>query len=190
MTEAFVIIDLQRWFFRTEARAAKLTTLVPRINALARAADDARQPIVLVRTRFTADRSEWSLRMRQSNVGVLIDGTRDVEDVDGLQLPNPAISVLKTRHSAFVRTELETMLKRGGVTSLLLAGAFVDGCVGLTAIDAHERDFPVRIAGDAVVSVDDSAGEAMLRFLNAEFDIPAVPTDALLDRFHRTVYRN
>jgi nicotinamidase-related amidase len=190
MTEALVIIDLQRWFFRTEARAAKLTTLVPRVNALARAADDARQPIVVVRTSFTADRSAWSLRMRQSNIGVLIDGTSDVEDVDGLLLPNPAISVLKTRHSAFVRTKLETVLRGGGVTSLLLAGAFVDGCIGLTAIDGYERDFPVRIAADAVVSVDDTQGKAILQFLKAEFDIPAVPTAALLDGLHRTVSRN
>ena len=183
MTEAFVIIDLQRWFFRTEARAAKLPALVPQVNALARAAADAGHPIVMVRTGFTADRSAWSLRMRHASAPVLINGTLDVEDIDGLRLPTPLASIFKTRHSAFVRTELESVLKNAGVGSLLLAGAFIDGCVGLTAIDGYERDFPVRIAGDAVASVDDSQGAAMLRFLNAEFDIPTIPTHALLSDF-------
>jgi nicotinamidase-related amidase len=121
--------------------------------------------------------------MRQASAPVLINGTLDVEDIDGLRLPTPLASVLKTRHSAFVRTELESILKNAGVGSLLLAGAFIDGCVGLTAIDGYERDFLVRIAGDAVASVDDSQGTAMLRFLNAEFDIPTIPTHALLSDF-------
>src|SRR5215469_17607418 len=99
MVEALVIIDLQRWFFRTEARAAKLGVLLPRVNALARSADDTGHPIVVVRTRFTADRSQWSLRMREAETGVLIEGTRDVEDVDGLRLPTAAVSLFKTRHS-------------------------------------------------------------------------------------------
>jgi nicotinamidase-related amidase len=185
MTEALVIIDLQRWFFRTEARVAKLGVLLSHVNSLACAADDAGHPILVVRTQFKADRSEWSLRMREANTDVLIEGTRDVEDVDGLRLPSAAASVFKTRHSAFIRTELEAMLRRVGVDSLLLAGAFVDGCVGLTAIDSHERDFRVRIARDAVVSVDDGQGEAMLRFLNAEFAIRTVPTDELLHGFQR-----
>jgi len=118
--------------------------------------------------------------MRQSGSPVLIEGTPDVENVDGLRLPATMASIVKTRHSAFVRTDLEVTLRRSGITSLLLSGAFVDGCVGLTAIDASERDFQVRIAADATISVDDGQGQAMLRFLDSEFGIPAVSTASLM----------
>ncbi|HXP74304.1 MAG TPA: isochorismatase family cysteine hydrolase [Stellaceae bacterium] len=183
MTEALVIIDMQRWFFRTEARSGKLALLLSQVNALAQAAAVAGRSIIIVRTAHTPDRSSWSLPMRRMDSGVMIEGTRDVEDVDGLWLPAITASVVKTRHSAFIRTDFEAVLRSAGITSLLLSGAFIDGCVGLTAIDASERDFQVRIAGDAVISVDDSQGEAMLRFLNSEFDVPAVRTGSLLAEF-------
>ena len=121
--------------------------------------------------------------MRQSDSPVLIEGTSDVENVDGLRLPATMVSIVKPRHSAFVRTDFETTLRAAGITSLLLSGAFVDGCVGLTAIDASERDFQVRIAAEATVSVDAGQGQAMLRFLDSEFGIPGVPTASLLAGF-------
>jgi nicotinamidase-related amidase len=183
MTEALVVIDLQRWFFRTEERARKLPELLDQVNSLSDAAAAAGRPIILVRTVHTRDRSSWSLSMRRDDSAVLIEGTPDVEDVDGLRLPAAMDCVVKTRHSTFIRTDFEATLRGAGITSLLLCGAFIDGCVGLTAIDASERDFQVRIAGDAAISVDDNQGKAMLRFLDSEFGIPTVRSDSLFAEF-------
>jgi nicotinamidase-related amidase len=47
-----VIIDMQRWFFRTEDRLAKLPLLLNEISQLISAFTSASQPIVVVRTIF------------------------------------------------------------------------------------------------------------------------------------------
>ena len=89
------------------------------------------------------------------------------------------------RHSAFIRTDLEALLRGLGIDSLVAAGAFVDGCVGLTADDAYERDLRVLLAGEAVESVDESRGAAMLGFLAHEFETTRLSTEAITELLAR-----
>jgi nicotinamidase-related amidase len=171
MTKSLVIIDMQTWFFRTEDRSAKLPWLLSGINKLVPGFVSGNLPVIVVRTMFSSDQSTWDQYMRAHNKAVLIENTPSAKDVDGLILPEKVSTIFKTRHSTFIRTDFEKMLRHMNITSLVLAGAFVDGCVGLTAIDAWERDFQVTIAKDAVVSTEEEQGDAMLRFLNVEFGI-------------------
>jgi nicotinamidase-related amidase len=112
--------------------------------------------------------------MKANNKAVLIENTTGAQDVDGLVIPKNAANIIKTRHSTFIRTDFENMLQKMDINSLVLTGAFVDGCVGLTAIDAWERDFQVKIAKEAVISTNEEQGNAMFRFLNTEFEIKAL----------------
>jgi nicotinamidase-related amidase len=182
MVCGLIIIDMQRWFFRTEDRLAKLSGLLSGLNKLASAFASAGKPIVIVRTMFSSNQSTWDQYMRANNHAVLIENTSQVQDVEGLIIPDNAANVIKTRHSTFIRTDFENMLRQKNIDSIVLTGAFVDGCVGLTAIDAWERDFQVMIAKEAVVSTDEGQGNAMLHFLNVEFGIKALTHKEILDK--------
>lgn len=182
MACGLIIIDMQRWFFRTEYRLAKLPTLLTGVNKLSSAFASAKRPIIIVRTMFTSDQTKWDQSMRATNTAVLIENTPGAQDVDGLIIPNTVAHINKTRHSTFIRTDFENMLHKMNIDSMVLTGAFVDGCVGLTAIDAWERDFPVLIAQEAVVSTDEKQGNAMLHFLDVEFGIKALKHEEILDR--------
>ena len=182
MAYGLIVIDMQRWFFRTEARLAKLPWLLSGVNKLTNAFTAAKCPIVIVRTIFGSDKNSWDQYMKATNNAVLIQNTLQAEDVDGLIITESAVSIIKTRHSTFIRTDFETILRNLNIDSLLLAGAFVDGCVGLTAIDAWERDFKVQIAKEAVISTNDKQGEAMLQFLSAEFGIGLIEDEDILDQ--------
>jgi nicotinamidase-related amidase len=171
MTYGLIIIDMQQWFFRTEDRLAKLPWLLKGVNDLSAKFTSLALPVVIVRTIFSSDKNTWDQYMKTTNTAVLIENTPQAKDVDGLMLPDSCAHIIKTRHSTFVRTDFENMLRNLHVDSLLLAGAFLDGCVGLTAIDAWERDFKVQIAKEAVVSTDDTRGDSMLHFLKDEFNI-------------------
>ena len=63
-----------------------------------------------------------------------------------------------------------------------MTGAFVDGCVSLTAIDAHARDSGVLIAKDATLSLSEYRGPAMLSLLEHEFEIAQLDNEALLEQ--------
>lgn len=66
--------------------------------------------------------------------------------VDELQ---PAdIAVEKVAYSAFYMSRLEWVLKKAGITNLLVCGIVTNGGVASTVRDAHVRDFSVTVLSD------------------------------------------
>lgn len=171
MATALLVIDVQQGFFRREKVITDLDKHLPAMNRLIDAFAKADQPVVFVRTVHDPDGSTWTLKMRAEGRGVMLAGSDDVKDAEGLRVPDGARSVTKTRHSAFVRTDIEPLLKTHGVDRLVLAGIFLEACVGDTAADAVEHDFPTAIAREATMSNDRERAQAMLAFLKHEFQI-------------------
>ena len=180
--QALAVIDMQRWMFhgpeRAE-RAAQLPTLVPVINALAARFAAARLLVFDLRVVHKADRSTWSRLMLKYDVACLIEGTTDVELVDGLRMPASARFMSKHANSAFLATDFEQQLRTHGVEQLVLAGAFIDGCVALTAADAAQRGFEVVIVEDAVAHCDQGHRAVMLEWLVAMYELGVTTADAL-----------
>ena len=67
----------------------------------------------------------------------------------------------KKRYSVFQPTDLEFVLRRLGVDTVILAGINTTTCVLCAGFEATNRDFRVIVAADAVDSMD---GEDMHRF--------------------------
>jgi ureidoacrylate peracid hydrolase len=61
--------------------------------------------------------------------------------------PNEPV-VIKHRYSAFANSELDDLLKRRGIRSLLLAGVAIDTCVESTGRDAYFIDYYVTLVAD------------------------------------------
>jgi NAD+ synthase len=179
---ALLVIDMQRGYFRDEAELARLRRHLPAINRLIAAFSEAELPVVMVRTVHAADGSTWTLKMRAQGKGVMLEGSPDVADVDGLAVPPSALSVTKTRRSPFVRTDIEPLLRSEGVDALVLCGIFLEACIGDTAADGVEYDFPVTVARDATLSSHPERGATMQRFLKEEFDVDCVAVDDVIVR--------
>src|SRR5216683_253360 len=124
---ALAIIDMQRWMFRLPERAAQLPSLVPTINRLAADFEASGLPVFNVYVVHKADRSTWSRLMLKYDYSCMIEGTADIELVDGLDMPASARLIRKTANSAFYGTNFEEQIRALGVDRLLLAGAFIDG---------------------------------------------------------------
>ncbi len=168
---ALVIIDMQRWMFRTPDRLAQVGTMLPVIESLASRFTQAKLPIYDVVTVHQPDRSTWSRLMLKYDYACLIEGTADVEPVEGYEAPPSAIRVVKTQNSAFLYTDFETTLRADGVTGLFLAGVFMDGCVGLTAADAAQRRFDVACVSDAIGHIDATMRPSMQKWLHHMYEI-------------------
>ena len=61
--------------------------------------------------------------------------------------------VLKPKHSAFYKTNLDVLLKYLGTRTLLLTGLAGDNCVLFSANDAYMRDFKIIVPSDCTVSI-------------------------------------
>jgi biuret amidohydrolase len=59
--------------------------------------------------------------------------------------------VSKRRYSGFFGTDLDILLKGLAVDTLVLIGSLTDVCIHYTFVDAHQRDFHVRVIEDCVI---------------------------------------
>jgi nicotinamidase-related amidase len=171
MTAALLVIDMQHGFFREKAAAARLEEHLPAINRLIEHFRDAGLPIVFVRTVHKRDGTSWTLKMRRESKGVMLEGSADAADVAGLSVPDGALGIAKTRHSAFVRTNLEAVLRAQRVHHVVLCGIFLEACVGDSASDGAQHDFRVTIAREATLACDGAEAAVMLGVLKREFEI-------------------
>jgi nicotinamidase-related amidase len=89
------------------------------------------------------------------------------------RLPSEPL-IVKRRYSGFLYTELEVVLSGLGLhpgDTLILFGGFADVCVHYTFVDAHQRDYRLRVVTDLLTAstkrAQESAIEAM-RYLQHE----------------------
>jgi nicotinamidase-related amidase len=180
--QALAIIDMQRWMFRYPERAAQLPSLIDNINRLSSAFAAKGLPVFDIRTVHKADRSTWSRLMHKYDYPCLIEGTEGADSVDCYRPPRSAIRLIKTRNSAFLRTDFEPRLSALRVTELVLAGVFGDGCVGLTAADAAQRGFDVVLVADAIGHSKATRGATIIDWLVEDYELKLLDTEqALLD---------
>lgn len=102
---------------------------------------------------------------------VVIDMQNSYFELPGLE-KGDHVEVVKTRDSAFHRTDLRERLDRLQVAHLLLCGVSTHSCVAQTAMAAFAENLHVAIARDAVGSEDPDLSEALLVFLHQEMRQP------------------
>lgn len=168
MKPALVIIDMQRWFFRSEDRREKLSELISSINKLIEVAGDNNIPIYQILTIHKHDRSTWNIVMKKHEFSALIEGSDEAELLSDIRFDNSHEFIIKTRQSTFIRTDFEEKLRSKNIDTLILCGVFTHGCVGRTAIDAYERDFNVIVAKDASFSHIKNQEEVMFEVIEQE----------------------
>ena len=100
-----------------------------------------------------------------------LDGVEDVHCVEGeigTELVDELLPrvgdyfIRKRRYSCFFGTDLEILLKGLKAATLILAGELTDVCVHYTFVDAHQRDYYVRVVEDCVGGSTEARHEASL----------------------------
>lgn len=90
-------------------------------------------------------------------------GTREHEIVDELK-PLPGELVLnKTTMGAFASTGIEAHLRGMGIANIVVTGVSTNNCVGMTAMEACDRQFGVVVVSDATGTCSDEMQEATLK---------------------------
>jgi len=89
-------------------------------------------------------------------------GTTEHEIVAELA-PQPGELVLrKTTIGAFASTGIESALRGRGITEIVVTGVSTNNCVGMTAMEAADRQFGVVLVADATGTCSDEMQEATL----------------------------
>ena len=146
MNIALVIIDMQNDFVLPEAplcvKGAQAT--VPTIQKLLDRARAEGWRVIHVIRQHRRDGSDVEIGrapLFTQGAGICVPGTKGAEIVDELA-PLPDETILrKLRFSAFFQTELDMILRRLKIDTLLIAGTQYPNCVRGTATDAMSHDY-------------------------------------------------
>ena len=77
----------------------------------------------------------------------------------------PDLAVEKVAYSAFYMTRLEWVLRRAGVTRLVVGGIVTNGGVASTVRDAHVRDMEVTVLADGSAAATPAVHEVAIEAL-------------------------
>ena len=92
--------------------------------------------------------------------GYCVPETDGYAIVDGLEPQADDLIITKTRNSGFFQTELDLVLRRMGVKTVIIAGTQYPNCVRGTAADAMSYDYETIICTDACSAKTPEVAEA------------------------------
>jgi len=168
---ALIIVDLLEDFFDPaiwpeSAIPPARARLAKRTNELAVSCRAAGIPVIWFRQEFRADLQDAFLHMRRNDRHYTIVGTKGCQLLAELEVGPEDRVLLKTRFSAFYRTELEAVLEKLGSREVIIAGITTAWCVRSTVVDAFQRDMEVIVATDCVAAFTEEAHESSIAAMN------------------------
>lgn len=150
MNSALLVIDVQRGLFDETPRPHEASTVIARINDLARRARERNLPIFVIQHERGGGRLEFESESWQlaRELEIAADDTR----------------VRKTTPDSFLRTPLLEKLQAQGIAHLVICGYASEFCVDTTTRRAAALGFSVTLAADAHTTHDkDHASAAAIR---------------------------
>jgi ureidoacrylate peracid hydrolase len=180
---ALIVVDVQNDFVSPEGSAGKrgddVGAAIAMIPNLTRLIDQARKvglTIVYIRTTHSewTDTASWIYRTSQkSGLSTCREGTWGAEFYDGIApLPSERV-VIKHRYSAFINTDLNTVLKARGIQSILVCGVATNVCVETTARDGYMYDYYVTMIDDCSAAYDAKLHMGTLENIRRHFGLVA-----------------
>jgi nicotinamidase-related amidase len=115
------------------------------------AAREAAVPIIYTRVAFRPDLADGGLFVEKvPALGALTLGSRWVEIDERVAMQDGDYLLTKRHSSSFIGTELQQVLQKRGIDTIINVGCSTSGCVRQTAVDAQAYGFRSVVVADAV----------------------------------------
>lgn len=146
MTQALLIIDVQRALFNAPPHPFEAEQVVQRINQVAQRARSAGAPVVIIQ--------------HERAKGPMSVNTEGWQLQPGLEVELDDLRVRKTTPDSFLRTNLKELLDQKGVTELTICGYASEFCVDTTTRRAAALGYPVTLVADGHTTHDKAHASA------------------------------
>lgn len=165
---ALMVIDVQKGLLDRESVFfdQENVDIINRIGTLVEACRKADIPIIYVKEVHRPSGIDFGRELDGSEgVHALSNSPRtEIADEVGRLPYDPLIS--KPRYSCFLYTDTEVVLKGLGIfpnDTLIMCGFLTDVCVHYTFVDAHQRDYRIKVVEGCCAGSTPEAHEASLR---------------------------
>ena len=186
---ALIIVDMQKDFLHPDGYVAHrarenpnstvdmpfLIGAIPQAARLAAAFRQAGRPVVYLAHVVKPDYSDaqfpyWRLGLpRGGDRTFIVEGSWGAQIVDDLEPQDGEHVVIKKGFSGFANTPLDTILRRMGVNTCVVAGVITSVCVSSTVRGAVEHNYRMIVVEDAVADRNREAHEAEIKTLGRTF---------------------
>lgn len=160
-----------------------------RSERMIRLVDRAREldvPVVFIQEVHKRDMVDIGRELEGAEGPHCIEDDPKNDFIEGLDPRPEEFHIKKRRYSAFFGTELEIVLKAYKADTVILFGGLTDVCVHYTAVDAHQHDYRVRVASDAVGGSSQRAHDAALEAIEYLQSDALATTDELIAALEQT----
>jgi ureidoacrylate peracid hydrolase len=186
---ALIVVDVQNDFVSPEGSAGKrgddVNAAIAMVPNLVRLIEEGRRvglTIIYVRTTHSewTDTPSWIYRTSQkSGLNTCREGSWGAEFYEGISpLPSERV-VVKHRYSAFINTDLNTVLKARGIQSVLVCGVATNVCVETTARDGYMYDYYVTMIDDCSAAYDAKLHMGTLENIRRHFGLVASSSEVI-----------
>lgn len=183
---ALIIIDMQNDFVLPGAPAciAGALATVPKILLVLQRFREKNLPVFHVVREYREDGSDIEITRLQSFLSgkrYCIPGTKGCEIVEDLKPAKGEYRIVKNRFSAFMNTELDYMLRRLGVDSIVVCGTQYPVCVRTTVFDGVALGYNVILVTDASSAQTEEIAEANITDIR-NIGVQCLNTQAVLEK--------
>ena len=176
-----LVVDVQNDFCSPKGASARkgndvsgAEAMVPGLVSLIEEARKVSLPVIFIQTIHSewTDSLPWIYRKsQQRELSTCREGTWGAELYQGIAPLSGERIVTKHRYSAFINTDLNTLLKAKGIESVLVTGVATNVCVETTARDAYMFDHYVTLVEDCCAAYDQRLHEATLENIRRHFGL-------------------
>jgi ureidoacrylate peracid hydrolase len=187
---ALIVVDVPNDFVSPAGSAGKrgedvgaALAMMPRLSRLIEEARRVGLTVVYIKTTHSdwTDTPSWIYRSSQKGgLSTCREGTWGAEFYEGISPLASERVVVKHRYSAFINTDLNTVLKAKGIQSVLVTGVATNVCVETTARDAYMFDYYVTMVEDCAAAYDAKLHMATLENMRRHFGLVA-SSDEIID---------
>jgi ureidoacrylate peracid hydrolase len=165
---ALLVIDMQNDFCSPEGNMAKIgrditliQEMIPYLSRLLEVCRSAGIPIIFTKMIHSAwtDSPVWVDKLRSRNVR---KGTWGCEFYKGFEPHEEDWVIEKHRYSAFINTDLDTVLRARGINTIIVTGVNSDQCVDGTAKHAFQLDYYVFLMKDCIATDSQTLTQSVL----------------------------
>jgi ureidoacrylate peracid hydrolase len=178
-----IVVDVQNDFCSPEGACARRgmdisagLEMMPNLYKLIDEAREVSLPIIYIQTVHSewTDTEPWIYRKPEgADKETCREGSWGVDFFDGIEPRADERVVIKHRYSAFINTDLDTILKAKGIESVLLTGVATNVCVESTMRDAFMLDYYVTMVEDCMAGPDPVLHEGTLENTRRQFGLVA-----------------
>ncbi|MDC0074059.1 cysteine hydrolase [Alphaproteobacteria bacterium] len=164
---ALVVIDMQNSFLDSKGAmwqlgfdCKKLQSAIPGTTRLINSARNYKIPIIYTQYVYQKNFVDggWlveGIMPALKDVNLCVKGSWDSQILDSLAPDENDIIIEKNRPSAFISTQLDSIISAMKLESILVCGVTANMCVETTVRDSCQRDIKTFVAKDAIAEVDD-----------------------------------